>query len=627
MSQPPSQPPRTNGPQNVSPWRGVGIWPLLLMGMAGVIIYTNSTGGGAQPSNLEYSRFLELVEQGRVAEVTIFDRRLVGVMKDAPRKPGQPVPKFAVNRPSGELEQGLFEALRKANVKFEAQQTSQLVGALYLFGFFLAMSLVLMYLMRRANPAERAMAFGRSKAQPYIERDTKVTFEDVAGIDEPKQELQEIVEYLRTPEKFRRLGGRIPKGVLLVGAPGTGKTLLAKAVAGEAKVPFFSMSGSDFVELFVGVGASRVRDLFQQAQQHSPCIVFIDELDALGKARGQSLMGGGHDEREQTLNQLLVEMDGFDSSSNVIVMAATNRPEILDPALMRPGRFDRQVLIPPPDVRGREAILQVHVAHIKLDPEVDLHRVAGRTPGFVGADLANVVNEAALLAARRERESVTFEDFDEAIDRVSVGLERRSQVMTDEEKRVTAYHEAGHAVVATFCPDADPVHKVSIIPRGFAGGYTQLLPADDRRLVTRAHLDAQLTMLLGGRSAEELVLGEISTGAAADIRQVTAVARAMVVELGMSETLGPVNYDAGAHAADPFGLAFNLGHRVSEATAQQVDAEVRRLVDEAHQRAQAILTDHREELDRLVERLLETEVVDREELERLFGLGGEGGEG
>jgi len=618
----PSNQPRPSsgdGPPS-NPMRAAGVWPILFLVMLTAIVWSTVGSPKARTEVVSYSDFLDQVKEGKVAEVVIHAGYLDGERpKPADAADDAKGERFYVElgqQPSDQLEELLVEQ----GVKVSYRQPSGIATALYTLAFFAVMILIMVTMMRRANPAERAMSFGKSRARQYVERDVRISFDDVAGIEEPKAELQEIVEYLRTPEKFRRLGGRIPKGVLLVGAPGTGKTLLAKAVAGEAKVPFFSMSGSDFVELFVGVGASRVRDLFRQAEAHNPCILFIDELDALGKARGQAMLGGGHDEREQTLNQLLVEMDGFESGTNVIVMAATNRPEILDPALMRPGRFDRQVVIPAPDIAGREAILKVHARDKVIDPAVNLRQVAARTPGFVGADLANVVNEAALLAARRDRDQVAFEDFDEAIDRVSVGLERRSHVISDEEKEITAYHEAGHALVAAHCEHADPVHKVSIIPRGFTGGYTQFLPNSDRTLVTRAKLRDWMAVGLAGRVAEELFLPDISSGASNDIKRVTELARAMVTELGMSETLGPIYYDTASSGPDLLGLALPAGRPISEATARQIDDEVHGLVSAAYEQARQLLQEHRETLQRLAARLLEVEVVDRDELYGLLEL-------
>jgi cell division protease FtsH len=443
-----------------------------------------------------------------------------------------------------------------------------------------------------------------------------VTFADVAGVDEAKEELVEVVEFLREPEKFISLGARIPKGVLLVGPPGTGKTLLAKAVSGEAGVPFFSISGSEFVEMFVGVGASRVRDLFEQAKRQSPCIVFVDEIDAVGRQRGAGL-GGSHDEREQTLNQMLVEMDGFDTDTNVIVVAATNRPDILDPALLRPGRFDRRVVLDRPDIRGREAILKVHVKGKPLAPDVDLSVLARSTPGFVGADLENLVNEAAILAARRNKKVITQAELEEAIERVIAGPERKSRLISEEEKRIIAYHEAGHAVVANALPEADPVHKVSITARGMAGGYTIMLPEEDRTLLPRKKLFAEMAGLLGGRASEEIVFDDITSGAANDLERVTRLARTMVTRLGMSDELGPMVYGQKEE------LIF-LGREIaeqrdySEAVAQQIDKEVRRLVNEAYELAKSIIIRYRDKLDAVAQRLLEVETLSREEFEEIF---------
>ncbi len=471
--------------------------------------------------------------------------------------------------------------------------------------------------MKKMGPGMGVMSFSKSKAKIFAQSDTKVSFADVAGIDEAKEELQEVVEFLCTPDKFQKLGGRIPKGVLLVGPPGTGKTLLARAVAGEAQVPFFSISGSEFVEMFVGVGAARVRDLFSQAAAQAPCIIFIDELDALGKARGMNVMGG-HDEREQTLNQLLVEMDGFDTNKGVIIMAATNRPEILDPALLRPGRLDRQVLVDRPDINGREAILKIHSENVVLGPEVDLRKIAARTPGFVGADLANIINEAALLAARNNKEMVELADFDEAIDRVVAGLQKKSRVMNAEEKEIVAFHESGHAIVAESVEHADPVHKISIIPRGIAAlGYTQQLPTEDRYLLTRSELIDRLAVLLGGRVAEELVFNEISTGAQNDLQRASDIARAMVAEYGMSDRLGLVSYERPRQAMFlPESLA--PGKNYSEAKGAQIDEEVARFIEEAHQRVRKILSERRTVLDDLASLLSRQESVQGEELRTML---------
>jgi cell division protease FtsH len=474
--------------------------------------------------------------------------------------------------------------------------------------------LFLFYLMRRLGGAGSPMAFGRSRGKMYAQEDLGVTFDDVAGIDEAVEELREVVEFLRTPEKYQILGGRIPKGLLLVGPPGTGKTLLAKAIAGEAGVPFFSLSGSDFVEMFVGVGAARVRDMFQQAEAKAPCIIFIDELDALGKTRGSSIVGG-HDEREQTLNALLVEMDGFDSNNGVIVLAASNRPETLDPALLRPGRFDRHVLVDRPDVRGREAILKVHVQNVKLDETVSLNNVAAITSGFVGADLANLVNEAALLAARKGKSSVGMDEFNEGVERVTAGLEKRQRIIHEDEKLRVAYHESGHALVAYSLPNTDPVHKVSIIPRGLAAlGYTMQRPEGDRYLMTQGELESRIQVLLGGTCAEEMVFEDVSTGAQNDLERASAIARSMVMDYGMSR-LGRVNFRESARS--PFlatGADFQREHSHSEQTAREIDQEVKRIIDESLEKVRHILETRMDSLRGLSARLMEKEVIDSDEL-------------
>ncbi len=485
-----------------------------------------------------------------------------------------------------------------------------LIPILFIVGFFV-------FILRQAQGAgNQAFSFGKSRARMFSSDKPTVTFSDVAGAEEAKQELAEVVEFLKEPQKFASLGARIPKGVLMVGPPGTGKTLMAKAVAGEAGVPFFSISGSEFVEMFVGVGASRVRDLFEQAKKHSPCIVFIDEIDAVGRHRGAGL-GGSHDEREQTLNQILVEMDGFDTDTNVIVIAATNRPDILDPALLRPGRFDRRVTMDAPDVKGRHQILEVHVRGKPLAPDVDLELIARQTPGFVGADLENLVNEAAILAARRNRRSISMAEFQEAIERVIAGPERRSRLITPREKRVIAYHEAGHAVVMHFLPDYDPVHKITIVPRGQAGGYTLSLPDEESDLRTRNRFKADLAAYLGGRVAEELVFGDVTTGASDDLRRVTEMARLMVTQWGMSDRLGPIQY---GEREEMVFLGRGIGEvrTYSDRTAQEIDEEVRQIVEEAHRMARSILRAHRDKLEAVAERLLEVETLHREEFEALM---------
>jgi cell division protease FtsH len=512
------------------------------------------------------------------------------------------------------------EELNPEKIDIEIKPPSAWLGIATALGYILPFVLlagVFWFVFRQAQGSNNAaMSFGKSRARMFTGDQPTVTFQDVAGVEEAKEELQEVVEFLREPEKFISLGARIPKGVLLVGPPGTGKTLLAKAVSGEAGVPFFSISGSEFVEMFVGVGASRVRDLFDQAKRHSPCIVFVDEIDAVGRQRGAGL-GGSHDEREQTLNQMLVEMDGFDTDTNVIIVAATNRPDILDPALLRPGRFDRRVVLDRPDMRGREAILQVHIKGKPLAPEVDLGVLARSTPGFVGADLENLVNEAAILAARRNRKTIGQSELEEAIERVIAGPERKSRLISEEEKRIVAYHEAGHAVVMNALPEADPVHKVSIIARGMAGGYTLSLPEEDRTLMPRKKLIADMIGLLGGRAAEELVFDDITSGASNDLERVTRMARAMVTRLGMSEALGPMVYGQKEELIF-LGREISEQRDYSEAVAEQIDDEVRRLVGDAHKQAQDILVKYREKLDSVANRLLEVETVTREEFESIF---------
>jgi cell division protease FtsH len=512
------------------------------------------------------------------------------------------------------------EELSADRVEIEIKQPSAWLGIATALGYilpFVILAGIFWFVFRQAQGSNNAaLSFGKSRARMFTGDQPTVTFQDVAGVEEAKEELQEVVEFLREPEKFISLGARIPKGVLLVGPPGTGKTLLAKAVSGEAGVPFFSISGSEFVEMFVGVGASRVRDLFDQAKRHSPCIVFVDEIDAVGRQRGAGL-GGSHDEREQTLNQMLVEMDGFDTDTNVIIVAATNRPDILDPALLRPGRFDRRVVLDRPDMRGREAILQVHIKGKPLAPEVDLGVLARSTPGFVGADLENLVNEAAILAARRNRKTIGQSELEEAIERVIAGPERKSRLISEEEKRIVAYHEAGHAVVMNAIPEADPVHKVSIIARGMAGGYTLSLPEEDRTLMPRKKLIADMIGLLGGRAAEELVFDDITSGASNDLERVTRMARAMVTRLGMSEALGPMVYGQKEELIF-LGREISEQRDYSEAVAEQIDDEVRRLVGDAHKQARDILVKYRERLDSVATRLLEVETVTREEFESIF---------
>jgi len=512
------------------------------------------------------------------------------------------------------------EQLSPDNVKIEIKPPSSWVGIATALGYvlpFVLLAGVFWFIFRQAQGSNNAaLSFGKSRARMFSGDHPTVTFEDVAGIEEAKEELQEVVEFLREPQKFIQLGARIPKGVLLVGPPGTGKTLLAKAISGEAGVPFFSISGSEFVEMFVGVGASRVRDLFDQAKRHSPCIVFVDEIDAVGRQRGAGL-GGSHDEREQTLNQMLVEMDGFDTDTNVIIMAATNRPDILDPALLRPGRFDRRVMLDRPDMRGREAILKVHVKGKPLEALIDLGVLARATPGFVGADLENMVNEAAILAARRNKQSISQSEFEEAILRVIAGPERKSRLINEEEKRVVAYHEAGHAVVMNAIPEADPVQKVSIIARGQLGGYTVALPEDDRTLISRKKTMAEIIGLLGGRAAEELIFDDITTGAASDIERVTRIARMMITRWGMSQEMGPMTYGQKEELIF-LGREITEQRDYSDAVAEQIDVEVRKLVGEAYKKARQVLDKYREKLDAVAQKLLEVETITREEFEAIF---------
>jgi cell division protease FtsH len=512
------------------------------------------------------------------------------------------------------------EKLSPDNVKIEVKVPSQwadLLSTLVYIIPVLVMLGVMWFIFRQAQGSNNAaMSFGKSRARMFSGDHPTVTFADVAGVDESKEELKEVVEFLKEPQKFIQLGARIPKGVLLVGPPGTGKTLLAKAVSGEAGVPFFSISGSEFVEMFVGVGASRVRDLFDQAKRHSPCIVFVDEIDAVGRQRGAGL-GGSHDEREQTLNQMLVEMDGFDTDTNVIIMAATNRPDVLDPALLRPGRFDRRVTLDRPDMKGREAILKVHVKGKPLDPSVDLSTLARGTPGFVGADLENLVNEGAILAARRNKKSITQPDLEEAIERVVMGPERKSRLISDEEKRILAYHEAGHAVVANAIPEADPVQKVTIVGRGQAGGLTWFRPDEDRNLASRKKMIAALAYTLGGRAAEELVFDDITSGASNDIEQVTRMARSMVTRMGMSGDLGPMTYGQKEELIF-LGREISEQRDYSEAVAELIDREVRKIVEEAYTQAKTLLKKYREQLDAVAKKLLEVETITREEFEAIF---------
>ena len=593
-----------SAPKPTALWWVLGVLTLLAIGQAYFL--------APQGRQISYSEFKTMVRGGQVAEVAVGDTVIHGTLKKA--EDGSTA--FTTTRIE---DPKLVEELDAASVKYSGEVVSRwLPEVLGWVVPFILLFAVWSFFFRRIGGAEGGvMSFARSKAKIYAEDDVKTTFQDVAGVDEAAQELREIVEFLKNPRKFTNLGGKIPKGVLLVGPPGTGKTLLARAVAGEAKVPFFSLSGSEFVEMFVGVGAARVRDLFAQAEQKAPCIVFIDELDALGKARVQSPIGS-HEEREQTLNQLLAEMDGFDARKAIIIMAATNRPEVLDAALLRPGRFDRQVLVDKPDVQGREEVLKIHVRNVKLDPLVDLRKVAARTAGFAGADLANLVNEAALLAARRDGTAVVMNDFNEAIDRLVAGLEKK-RVMSTREREIVAYHEAGHAIVASVLPNMDPVHKISIVARGFGAlGYTMQLPLEDRYLMQKGDLLNQLAILLGGRSAEEIAVGEISTGAQNDLQRVTDVARAMVTEWGMSEKLGMVNYDQSRRGRFlEMGMPAERGN-YSEETARMIDEEVKHIIHGAHEVARRVLRENRDILERVTRYLLEKEVMEGDDLRAMF---------
>ncbi len=594
------------------------IYVLLFIAIIAMLVYNFSQQGGSQDV-LSVNEVAAAIQNGQVARVVEDENRLRITFRDGSQKE-------STIEPNATLVEQLLnlgvktEQLSPDKIKVEIKPPSPWLGILTALGYilpFLILGGVFFFIFRQAQGSNNAaMSFGKSRARMFSSDHPTVTFEDVAGVEEAKEELKEVVEFLREPQKFIQLGARIPKGVLLVGPPGTGKTLLAKAVSGEAGVPFFSISGSEFVEMFVGVGASRVRDLFEQARRHSPCIVFVDEIDAVGRQRGAGL-GGSHDEREQTLNQLLVEMDGFDTDTNIIIMAATNRPDILDPALLRPGRFDRRVVLDRPDMRGREAILKVHVKGKPIDPSVDLSVLARGTPGFAGADLENLVNEAAILAARRNKKVIQMSELQESVERVIAGPERKSRLISKEEKRIIAYHEAGHAVVMNCLPEADPVQKVSIISRGMAAGYTLSLPAEDRTLMPRKKLFAELVSLLGGRVAEELVFDDITSGASNDIERVTQLARNMVTRLGMSSNLGPMVYGQKDELIF-LGREISEQRDYSESVAMLIDQEVRKLVDQAHQKATAILTQYRHKLDEVAEKLLEQETLSRDEFEKIF---------
>lgn len=591
-------------------FRNVSFYLLIIIIAISIIDYYSSKTTPKQ--EVSYTQFLKQVQEQKVERVTIVENVIRGKLTD-----GQEFTSIAPNDPT------LINQLRDSGVDIKAEQPPQPPWWTAIFSSILPILLLIgvwFFIMQQTQGGgNRVMSFGKSRAKLQGEEKTKVTFYDVAGADEAKQELEEVVEFLKHPKKFNDLGARIPKGVLLFGPPGTGKTLLARAVAGEAGVPFFSISGSDFVEMFVGVGASRVRDLFEQAKKNAPCIVFIDEIDAVGRQRGAGL-GGGHDEREQTLNQLLVEMDGFGVNEGIIIIAATNRPDILDPALLRPGRFDRQIVVDRPDVKGRLEILKVHTKGKPIAKEVDLDVLARRTPGFTGADLSNLVNESALLAARRNKRRIEMPELEEAVERVVAGPERKSKVISDKEKKLTAYHEAGHALIGMLLTHTDPVHKVSIIPRGRAGGYTLMLPKEDRYYATRTELLEQLKTLLGGRVAEAVVLGEISTGAQNDLERATDLVRKMITEYGMSEVLGPITF--GRRQEQVFlGRDISRDRNYSEEVAYSIDKEVRRLIEDAYTNTEQLLKDNLDKLHLVANALLERETLEGEELSELLEIG------
>lgn len=563
-------------------------------------------------TDITYSAFMKHVQQDEVKQVTIVDNVISGKLKDGKD--------FSTVAPSDD---SLIPTLRARDIEIKAELPPQPPWWTTILSSLLPMLLIVgiwfMLMQQSQGGGGRVMNFGKSRARRYDEDNIKITFKDVAGADEAKQELEEVVEFLKHPKKYNDLGAKIPKGVLLYGPPGTGKTLLAKAVAGEAGVPFFSISGSDFVEMFVGVGASRVRDLFEQAKKSAPCIVFIDEIDAVGRQRGAGL-GGGHDEREQTLNQLLVEMDGFGANEGIIMIAATNRPDILDPALLRPGRFDRQIVVDRPDIKGRQEILKVHVKGKPISPEVELGVIARRTPGFTGADLSNLVNEAALMAARKNKNKIDMPEMEEAAERVIMGPERRSRVISDKEKRLTAYHEGGHTLVGMLLNNTDPVHKVTIIPRGRAGGYTLSLPKEDRYYATRSEMLDELKVLLGGRVAEALVLKEISSGASNDLQRATSLARQMICEYGMSPELGPMTF---GHRQDQVFLGRDIGRDkdYSEEVAAKIDKEIRKFIDEAYQKTESLLNENMDKLHLIADALIERETLEGEEIDQLMKYG------
>ncbi|MBV6340887.1 ATP-dependent zinc metalloprotease FtsH [Candidatus Magnetobacterium casense] len=588
-------------------YKNIFIW--LLIGGLMIVLFNLLSIQKPVQEEMIFSDFIESIEQGKVVDITIKENEISGKLND-----GKTFKTYAIEYPD------LIKELRTKGVKITVRPPTPnpwYVNFFFSWGPIIFLALIWIFFMRQMQiGGNKAMSFGKSKARLVSDKTNKVTFKDVAGVEEAKEEVQEIIDFLKDPQKFTRLGGRIPKGVLLVGPPGTGKTLLARAIAGEADVPFYSISGSDFVEMFVGVGASRVRDLFDQAKKNAPCIIFIDEIDAVGRHRGAGL-GGGHDEREQTLNQLLVEMDGFEGKEGRIVIAATNRPDVLDPALLRPGRFDRQVVVSHPDVKGREAILNVHTKAIPVSVDVNLAIIARGTPGFTGADLANLVNEAALLAARVSKETVDMDDFDKAKDKVLMGVERRSMIISDEEKKNTAYHESGHALVAKLTPGTDPVHKVTIIPRGRALGVTQQLPIDDRYTYSKDYLLKTLKVLMGGRAAEEIALNHMTTGAGNDLERATNLARKMVTEWGMSDSLGPLTF--GKKEEQIFlGREIAKHKDYSEKVAEQIDDEVKSLVIDAYASSKAILMENYNILEAMAKRLLEKETIDGPEIERII---------
>ncbi len=590
---------------NNSFYKNLALW--LVMGLVLILLFNLFNAPKTQVKKLVFSDFLAEVQRGNVADVVIEGNYIQGAFQDNTR-----FKTYAPNDPD------LINILRDYNVRIEAKPMEESWFTNVFISWFplILIIAIWVYLMRQMQGGgAKALSFGKSKAKMFSNQKTKITFESVAGIDEAREELQEIIDFLRDPPKFQKLGGKIPKGVLLMGPPGTGKTLLARAIAGEADVPFFSISGSDFVEMFVGVGASRVRDLFEQGKKNAPCIIFVDEIDAVGRHRGAGL-GGGHDEREQTLNQLLVELDGFESNEGVIMVAATNRPDVLDPALLRPGRFDRQVIVSRPDIKGREGILKVHTKNVLIDKQVDLKVISRGTPGFSGADLANLVNESALLAASKGKDKVFMEDFEAAKDKVMMGRERKSMIISDEEKKITAYHESGHALVAMMIPGADPIHKVTIIPRGRAMGLTQQLPVDEKHNYSRDYLMNNITILLGGRAAEEIIMNRMSTGAGNDIERCTELARKMVCEWGMSNKLGPLSF--GKKEEQIFlGREFAQHRDYSEKTALLIDEEIKRIVNENHTRAKSILKTNLDQLMKLAHTLLDKEVLDGYEVEQI----------